>query len=123
MQEEKRNIHLSKIKPQPLEKYPNCAIMRNTTAPKHVDPEQIEKVNKTLGKNGQMQECYWRKPDKNMTGETTMQTTCSSGKRATTRQRWEPQITTCGKLLREIRERNKDKEKPKRFRCAEMPTE
>lgn len=51
--------------------------MRNPTAPKHVDPEQIEKVNKTLGKNGQMQECYWRRPDKNITGETTMQTTCS----------------------------------------------
>lgn len=89
--------------------------MRNPTAPKHVDPEQIEKVNETLGKNGQMQECYWRMPDKNMTGETTMQTTCSSGKRTATRQRWELQITTCGKFLREIREKNKEKEKSKRF--------
>lgn len=63
--------------------------MRNSTAPKHVDPEQIDKVNKTLDKKGQMQECYWRMPDKNMMGETTMQTTCSSGKRIATRQRWE----------------------------------
>lgn len=45
--------------------------------------------------------------DKNMTGETTMQTTCSSGKRTAAEQRWELQITTGGKFLREIREKNK----------------
>lgn len=54
-----------------------------------------------------MKECYWRMPDKNMMGETTMQTTCSSGKRIATRQRWELQITTCGNFLREIGEKNK----------------
>lgn len=58
-----------------------------------------------------------------MTGETTMQTTCSSGKETAARQRWELQITTCGKFLREIREKNKDEEKSERFRCAEMPAE
>lgn len=55
-----------------------------------------------------MQECYWRMPDKNMTEETTMQTTCSSGKRIAARQRWELQITTWGNSLGEIKEKNKD---------------
>lgn len=100
--------------------------MRNPTAPKHAGPEQIEKVNKTLGKKRRMQECYWTMPDKNMTEETTMQTTCSSGKRIAARQRWELQITTWGNFLGEIKEKNKGDihiKKSKRSRCAERLAE
>lgn len=78
MKEEKRNMLLSKIKTQPLKKiYPKPCNYEKSNSPRTHRPRAIEKVNKTLGKKEQMKECYWRMPDKNMMGETTMQTICS----------------------------------------------
>lgn len=90
-------------------KIPNPCYYEKSNSPKKREKEkrEKEKVNTTLGKRRQMQECYWRMPDKNPTAETATQTACSSGKGTATEQRWELQIRRLGTFLSEIREENK----------------